>query len=112
MKLTLRVFTSPSSKAREINRTKKNGLGISCCREFLLLGSCKRCLDNLYVDNGTHLLIFRENELLKHQLKKYVGAVQALRSDLQGKSSETVEGKQVSRDSNWFTVCSAVKFYF
>ncbi|KAJ7373481.1 hypothetical protein OS493_011075 [Desmophyllum pertusum] len=33
----------------------------------------------------------RENELLKHQLKKYVGAVQALRSDIHGKSSETVE---------------------
>lgn len=33
----------------------------------------------------------RENELLKHQLKKYVGAVQALRSDLHGKSSETTE---------------------
>ncbi|KAL9955431.1 hypothetical protein ACROYT_G036758 [Oculina patagonica] len=33
----------------------------------------------------------RENELLKHQLKKYVGAVQALRSDLHGKSSEAVE---------------------
>jgi len=69
-------------------------------------------MDNLYVNNEAHLLICRENELLKHQLKKYVGAVQALRSDLQGKSSETVEGKQVSRDSNWFTLCSAVKFYF
>lgn len=33
----------------------------------------------------------RENELLKHQLKKYVGAVQALRSDLRNKSSETTE---------------------
>lgn len=34
----------------------------------------------------------RENELLKHQLKKYVGAVQALRSDLQGnKSAVTAE---------------------
>lgn len=32
----------------------------------------------------------RENELLKHQLKKYVGAVQALRSGLQGnKTAET-----------------------
>ena len=35
----------------------------------------------------------RENELLKHQLKKYVGAVQALRSDLQGRSSEAAEGE-------------------
>ena len=41
-------------------------------------------------------LICRENELLKHQLKKYVGAVQALRSDLQGnKSAVTAEGKGV-----------------
>ena len=36
----------------------------------------------------------RENELLKHQLKKYVGAVQALRSDLQGRSSEAAEGEK------------------
>lgn len=33
----------------------------------------------------------RENEVLKHQLKKYVGAVQALRSGQQSKSSETAE---------------------
>jgi len=45
------------------------------------------------VYNLTRLMICRENELLKHQLKKYVGAVQALRSDLHGKSSETAEGK-------------------
>jgi len=51
-------------------------------------------MGNLYVGNRTHLLICRENELLKHQLKKYVGAVQALRSDLHSKSSETAEGKQ------------------
>ena len=36
----------------------------------------------------------RENELLKHQLKKYVGAVQALRSGLQGRSSEATEGEK------------------
>lgn len=33
----------------------------------------------------------RENELLKHQLKKYVGAVQALRSNMQSRSPETTE---------------------
>lgn len=38
-------------------------------------------------------MVYRENELLKHQLKKYVGAVQALRSDLQGRATETAEGK-------------------
>ena len=54
------------------------------------------------VYNLTRLMICRENELLKHQLKKYVGAVQALRSDLHGKSPETAEGKQVSRDSIFF----------
>ena len=37
--------------------------------------------------------VFRENELLKHQLKKYVGAVQALRSDSHGTSSEAMEGE-------------------
>lgn len=62
--------------------------------KFLRLVPCKKCIDNLDVDNGAHLLICRENELLKHQLKKYVGAVQALRSDLHGKSSETMEGNQ------------------
>ncbi|KAK2569051.1 Sorting nexin-29 [Acropora cervicornis] len=33
----------------------------------------------------------RENELLKHQLKKYVGAVQALRTNMQSRSPDTVE---------------------
>ena len=40
------------------------------------------------------LIIYRENELLKHQLKKYVGAVQALRSNMQSRSPETTEGKK------------------
>ena len=70
--------------------------------KFFHLGSCKKSVDNFYVNNWTHLLICRENELLKHQLKKYVGAVQALRSDLHGKSSETTEGKQISSDSIFF----------
>ncbi|XP_015750143.1 PREDICTED: sorting nexin-29-like [Acropora digitifera] len=33
----------------------------------------------------------RENELLKHQLKKYVGAVQALRTNMQSRSPDTAE---------------------
>ena len=41
------------------------------------------------------IVICRENELLKHQLKKYVGAVQMLRRDLKGQqSAETTEGEQ------------------
>lgn len=75
-----------------------------CYHNFLRLVPRKKYVDNFYVYNWTHLLICRENELLKHQLKKYVGAVQALRSDLHGKSSETTEGKEVSRDSNFFTL--------
>ena len=92
--------------------TKNLSLTYHSYHKYLRLVSYKNCIDNFYVDNGTRLPICRENELLKHQLKKYVGAVQALRSDLHGKSSETVEGNQVSRHSNWFTVCSAVKFCF
>lgn len=136
VKLTLRVFTSPltlralplTSKIyksfvgckglkpeKMTNRTKKNDHDISSYHKFLRLVP----LGSVYVismsgSNGTRLLICRENELLKHQLKKYVGAVQALRSDLHGKSSETTEGKQVSRHSNVLlkTMSSAVKFYF
>ena len=38
----------------------------------------------------------RENELLKHQLKKYVGAVQALRTNMQSRSPDTAEGKTIN----------------
>lgn len=40
-----------------------------------------------------NVVVFRENELLKHQLKKYVGAVQMLRRGLEGhQSTDTTEG--------------------
>lgn len=45
------------------------------------------------------LCFARENEVLKHQLKKYVGAVQMLRSSMNDPSSANTQGK-ISYDIN------------
>ena len=51
----------------------------------------------------------RENELLKHQLKKYVGAVQALRTNMQSRSPDTAEGKTISfKDGAYYCYCAYV----
>lgn len=42
------------------------------------------------------LFFNRENEVLKHQLKKYVGAVQMLRSNLNDKNSVSLQGEEYS----------------
>ena len=44
-------------------------------------------------------LFSRENELLKHQLKKYVGAVQMMRSDRQGSQSRAEGDSEHSSSS-------------
>ena len=48
-----------------------------------------------------HCTLYRENELLKHQLKKYVGAVQKLRDGPQAyETLAQLEGAKVEEGSN------------
>ena len=48
-----------------------------------------------------NIFMYRENELLKHQLKKYVGAVQKLRDGPQAyETLAQLEGAKVEEGSN------------
>ena len=60
---------------------------------------CGVCSPNLVIIHIFYVL-FRENELLKHQLRKYVNAVQMLRT----------EGAQVDGMSFFFSIVGAFRF--
>jgi len=60
-----------------LHLTIQDHKGFICAEELYRIGFCSLPLIWL----GILAVYFRENELLKHQLRKYVGAVQMLKRD-------------------------------